>query len=78
LPLPESPNSIAVAGDGANRSISRHRRHRRLVAPQLRQRAFAVARQHDVIGVEVPAQLLLQPHVVFDNQQLLLCRGATP
>jgi hypothetical protein len=43
--------------------------HRRLVAADLRQRRFAVAGHHDVVGVEAPAQLLLQARIVFDDQQ---------
>jgi hypothetical protein len=50
-----------------------HRRHRRLVAPHLRQRGLAVAGEQDFVAIEAPAQLLLQSQIVFDDQQLLLC-----
>jgi hypothetical protein len=43
------------------------------VAPHLRQRGLAVASEQDFVAIEVPAQLLLQSQIVFDDQQLLLC-----
>ncbi len=54
---------------GIRRQPEIQRRHRRFVAPQRSQCLFPVRGEHDLIAVERPAQLLLQPRIVFDHQQ---------
>ncbi|UUZ52120.1 hypothetical protein LP420_19290 [Massilia sp. B-10] len=44
------------------------------MAADLRQR-FQVARDNDIVGIETPAQLLLQSRIVFDDEQLLFTLG---
>ncbi len=57
---------------GVRRQAEVLQHHRRLVAAQGRQRARPVGRGNDLVIVEAPLELLLQPRVVLDDQQFRL------
>jgi hypothetical protein len=59
-----------AVGVGRQAEVEQH--HRRFVAAQLGDRVVAVGGDDDLVVVEAPFELLLQPEVVFHQQDLLL------